>query len=297
MPLRNTAAGYRVSIMKRTAFSPHDNCYVNYLNSSQKHDMPVQHYHDAYEIYLQLTGRRYLFYHNICYTLEPGSLAIFRPFELHYAESREVTDYARCVVNFRSDVLRLLLSEEELSLLLGKLTPCVIQLNKEQTDKLEQRVRLTEYATHQSGFLADKLLASALLQLVMSVIQYTAKTPPAKGQTIAPEIITALQYIQTHYQETLSLDELAEMVHLSKYYFCRLFHRTTGATVFEYLNNFRLTRVHHLLLYTQLSIEKIAKETGFSTAASLTRTWKKTYPLPPREFRKQYKAAESSAVE
>lgn len=39
--------------------------------------MSVQHYHDAYEIYFQLEGKRYVFLDNICYTLKRGDVAIF----------------------------------------------------------------------------------------------------------------------------------------------------------------------------------------------------------------------------
>lgn len=60
--------------MKRTAFSLHNELYVQYLKSENKHNMSVQHYHDTYEIYLQLSGKRYLFYDNTCYTLERGDL-------------------------------------------------------------------------------------------------------------------------------------------------------------------------------------------------------------------------------
>ena len=45
--------------MKRTAFSSHKELYVQYLKSENKHNMSVQHYHDTYEIYLQLSGKRY----------------------------------------------------------------------------------------------------------------------------------------------------------------------------------------------------------------------------------------------
>ena len=62
--------------MKRTVFSSHNELYVQYLKSENKHNMSVQHYHDTYEIYLQLSGKRYLFYDNTCYTLERGDLRL-----------------------------------------------------------------------------------------------------------------------------------------------------------------------------------------------------------------------------
>lgn len=73
---------------------------------------------------------------------------------------------------------------------------------------------------------------------------------------------------------------------MSKFYFCRKFHSTTGATVLEYLNNLRLTKVHNLLLSTKMSIDEIAVSTGFSSAVNLTRAFKKVYGNSPRDFRK-----------
>ena len=45
--------------------------------------MSVQHYHDTYEIYLQLSGKRYLFYDNTCYTLERGDLRLTKVHSNH----------------------------------------------------------------------------------------------------------------------------------------------------------------------------------------------------------------------
>ena len=52
--------------------------YINHVKSSEKYDMKIQHYHDAYEIYLQADGERYLFLDDICYTLKQGDLVIFK---------------------------------------------------------------------------------------------------------------------------------------------------------------------------------------------------------------------------
>ena len=107
--------------MKRKAFSPHDDIYIQYLRNMEKHDMPVQHYHDGYEIFLMLGGKRYLFYDNICFTLERGDMAVLRPFDIHYAQSRDAEYYERFVLNFSETALSALLSREELRLLREKL--------------------------------------------------------------------------------------------------------------------------------------------------------------------------------
>lgn len=62
--------------MKRTAFSPHDDIYVNYIKETKRHDSRVQHYHDEYEIYFQIQGKRYIFFDNMCYALKRGDMLI-----------------------------------------------------------------------------------------------------------------------------------------------------------------------------------------------------------------------------
>lgn len=275
--------------MKQIGFSPHRDVYVQYLKSNQKHNMEVQHYHDAYEIYLQLSDKRYLYYDNICYTLEEGSLAVFEPFDIHYTESREVDYYERYVINFRPEKLSILLSREEINLLLDKIKTGVIQLDKDQIDIVCECFKRVEYYSAKGGFLSEKLLYSTVLQLIMMVIQFTDTDSIAIGEKIAPQVIKAIKYMNKHYNEDINLDSIAEFVHTSKYYFCRLFNSTTGATVIEYLNNIRLTKVHSLLIDTNYTIEGIAQQTGFSSAINLTRTFKKVYGVSPRTFRNSQK--------
>ena len=62
------------------------------------------------------------------------------------------------------------------------------------------------------------------------------------------EILDAIAYINAHYAEKIDLETIASQIHLSKYYFCRIFREVTGATVLEYLTNVRLTRAGRLLV-------------------------------------------------
>lgn len=281
-----TIIAERVILMKRTAFSPHGNFYIQYLKTEQKHDMPVQHYHDIYELYLQLDGTRYLFYDDICYTLERGDLAVFRPFDIHYAESREAGSYARYVINFRDELLLPLLDSAEKKLLLEKLGSGVIHLPEEQTLRAEQFFRETERYSKERGFLSEKLMLCELIQLLGFIIDFSGGRT-AEGNSIAPQIMTAIRYIGEHYREELSLDDICSAASTSKYHFSRMFSAATGATVIEYLNNIRLTKAHSLIIGTKYSLDEIARETGFGTAVNLNRAFKRVYGMPPREFRKR----------
>ena len=275
--------------MKRTAFSPHDNLYINYLKNTKKHDMPVQHYHDMYEILVMLGGKRYLFCDNYCYTMERGTMAVFKPFEIHYAESRESDFYERYVINFRLEALSPLLSGNELHVLEEKLNSCVIYLTEEQTVLLCRLFKQADECSGLKGFLSEKLLLSAVLLLVMYAAGLSEGAETLSGGTADPQIVSVLKYINEHYRSVVTLDDLSDKVGISKFYLCRRFHEVTGATVMEYLNNVRLTKVHNMLLNTKNSIDDIAFETGFSSAVNLSRAFKKLYGVSPSEFRRTKK--------
>lgn len=275
--------------MKRTAFSSHNELYVQYLKSENKHNMSVQHYHDTYEIYLQLSGKRYLFYDNTCYTLERGDLAIFAPFDIHYAESRESDYYERYVVNFSLEDMSKILDSGEFHLLKQKINPCVVHLTEDRTQKVFELIKRVDEYYNRKGLFSDKLVYSAMLQLLVYVAECIDDETATDGEKISPQIIEVMKYINKHYAEDLNLDNISDIACMSKYHLCRKFKEATGATLLQYINNVRLTKVHSMLINTDMPIEEIAECTGFSSSMQLTRVFKSVYNIPPRTFRKNQK--------
>lgn len=275
--------------MKRTAFSSHNELYVQYLKSENKHNMSVQHYHDTYEIYLQLSGKRYLFYDNTCYTLERGDLAIFAPFDIHYAQSRESDYYERYVVNFRLEDMSKILDSGEIHLLKQKINPCVVHLTEDRTQKVYDFIKRVDEYYNRKGMFSDKLVYSAMLQLLVYIAECIDDETVADGEKISSQIISVMKYINKHYAEDLNLDNISDIACMSKYHLCRKFKEATGATLLQYINNIRLTKVHSMLINTDMPIEEIAECTGFSSSMQLTRVFKSVYNIPPRTFRKNQK--------
>ena len=182
-----------------------------------------------------------------------------------------------------------LLTEGETRLLLDKLESCVLHLSPEQAAEALGCFQRAEQFRRKTGFLAGKLLCSSIFQLLMFLTELTEKAglpDILEGKSIQPEIVKAIHYINRHYQENLSLEGAAELVHLSRYHFCRLFHEATGATFLEYLYNVRLAKVHQLLLTTTLPLGDIAAKCGFASTAHLSRVFREAYGMSPRSFRK-----------
>ena len=91
-------------------------------------------------------------------------------------------------------------------------------------------------------------------------------------------------YIEAHMQEPVTLDELAQEAHMSKYYFLRRFKELTGTTAHAYLNNKRLIRCCELL-QEGAAVGEVWGRCGFSDYSSFLRNFRKEYGMPPTSYK------------
>ncbi len=94
------------------------------------------------------------------------------------------------------------------------------------------------------------------------------------------------EYINCHYAENLSIEELSKKVMLSKYYFIRTFKEETGYTPHEYIVKTRINKAKIMLKSTDMSIKEIAFSCGFSTESSFSNCFRKNTNITAVEFRK-----------
>jgi len=92
-------------------------------------------------------------------------------------------------------------------------------------------------------------------------------------------------YIHDRLDQDVSLSELAGVLNLSQYHFCRLFKQSTGTAPHQYVTRCRIDRAKQLLLTTQLTITEIAFAVGFTNHSSFTRLFRQAVGLTPKDFR------------
>ena len=108
-------------------------------------------------------------------------------------------------------------------------------------------------------------------------------------QEAVQNIKKALDYIQEHNQSTLTIAELANLLHFSEPYFMRFFKKHTGITCVDYINDFRMNKATELLATTDLSIMEIAMQVGLHNISYFNRLFKKKFETTPKEYRKMYR--------
>lgn len=100
-------------------------------------------------------------------------------------------------------------------------------------------------------------------------------------------VLLVNNYINSHLAEDLSMQVLAEVVHLNPSYLSRLYKGKTGQSVSGYIFRTRLERACQLLRKTQDKISEIAKKTGFASAGYFSSSFRREYGQTPQEYREK----------
>lgn len=102
----------------------------------------------------------------------------------------------------------------------------------------------------------------------------------------------ALRYIDDNYTCDISLEELAAKCLVSKYYLSHLFSKSMGKSIGKYILDKRMYMAKYMLSSTDVSVEQISLQCGFSDSAYFCRLFKKELGCTPTQFRKKEKNAD-----
>ena len=100
-------------------------------------------------------------------------------------------------------------------------------------------------------------------------------------------VTQALQYIDNHYQEELTIHDIAEHIGVSNDYFSRQFKQVTGIAPVEYLRRYRFARAMELLS-SGMSVTDVSHQVGFRNLCHFSREFKNQLGVTPSQYRKQY---------
>ena len=94
-------------------------------------------------------------------------------------------------------------------------------------------------------------------------------------------------YMRDHLGADISLQDLANLVGMSRYHFCSAFRRATGTAPYECLTRMRMDMARDLLAKTTLQVSDVAFAVGYCTASAFSSAFRKVVGVTPREFRRR----------
>lgn len=152
---------------------------------------------------------------------------------------------------------------------------------------------LKQFESRESGF--ELLTKAALLQVwkhIYDHVQAEAKAT-ANPKTAAQDeqrVKQAILFMQEHYMEALTLEDIANSILVSKSECCRCFKRSLSMSPFEYLMKYRiLESTKHIHHQKQESISDIASAVGFNNTSYYNKIFKKYMKCTPTEYRNNLK--------
>ena len=111
-------------------------------------------------------------------------------------------------------------------------------------------------------------------------------SPWLEGRNHLHPVVHRLQdTIASDVTKPWTLSQLARLAGASSRHLSRLFHEHTGMSIAEYTNLLRVALAQELLRETDLDMEHVAEQSGFSSPRQLRRAWRKVHKAPPRDAR------------
>lgn len=104
-------------------------------------------------------------------------------------------------------------------------------------------------------------------------------------QNNVEKVIAAIDYIENHLSDKVDLELVAEAVHYSKYYLHRIFTKTVGLTVHDYVKRRQLTEAAKLLVFSDKPIIEIAFIAGYESQQAFSDIFKLMYKKSPGQYR------------
>lgn len=108
---------------------------------------------------------------------------------------------------------------------------------------------------------------------------------------VHPNVRRALAFMREHFTEEITLDDVARAARVSRFHFCRLFHREIGVTFHDYLHELRVSRAKTLLVDRHLTVSEAAYTVGFNDLSHFDRTFRKIVGSSPTEYRRSLRPA------
>ena len=242
------------------------------------------HFHDEYEFYYLISGKVLFFIKDRVYPMVSGCLAFIDGEEMHRVSSKSNNNYKRFVICIKRPYLIKNFPELSHSLERGN---CIALSTQQQVQTEDIIARIVQECGN-SALMQHELIEALAKQFLICMYRIVS-LPLQKINYSGGDILKILQYIDEHYTEKITLNDICEYLDISVSHLTRLFKTSTGYTLVEYINNLRIREAGKLLVSTKEAISQIALDTGFESFSYFGKLFSKYYNLSPMKYRRKHR--------
>ncbi len=251
-------------------------------------DVLTSHRHcqsNTYEIIQTWSNGGNFIINDMIYPIYNGALFLINAVDMHCSAPALGSKYIRSKLVISSEYVDELFNAANARVMIKKL----FWNNGGGCFDLKENIELADKLFYEMVNLANKqdtksqaMFGGKLLQLVSMCFD---------GELVdndyQPEWLTSvLEYISEHITEQITIEQICEHAHFSKFYLCHAFKRATGMTVMQYVLNRRLSVAKKIMLNSSEPLSKIASYAGFSGFSYFSRVFSTKEGVTPSEYRK-----------
>lgn len=277
----------RTFSVAKKSFDDYSLVYLTW--SRYENDWPsTMHFHSFTEFMYIVSGTGTLHLDGSSQPLREGDLVVICPSTPH----TETSQTKNCLEYYIFAVENISFENADTERVGG-----VFHLNIDDLD--DRRALLQRFKRAESELTNQKLYYEVYVQslinetLVYILRKIEAKDVKADNLNVPSECAFVKRYIDLHFSEKITLDEIARKTFFSKFYIIHSFKKQYGTTPIQYLLDKRLTEAASLLENTNLSVTDITIGVGFSSASQLAKAFREKYGLTPQQYRARTKRAGS----
>ncbi len=267
--------------------------YESTYMKSDYHMASGLHCHDFYELYIHYRGGNLYYVDGQIFPLEPNQIVIMTPFRMHgLMRGDPLTNYVRGFLYLRPCVLkRLGFGQIDLQQYFDSRVQAgefVFKLDEDSANTCRQLLIDIQRDMDVPDEMTQYINYSRMNEYVQLFCQAAQKTAiPLQPFTNNEVIFNVLQYVNDHFTEPLTLEDIARSFAISVSYLSHEFKHYAGRSVYEYILYRRVQLAKENLL-TDMSLSEVSEKSGFCDYSGFLRTFRRMTGMSPKAYQKQH---------
>jgi len=236
----------------------------------------------TYLLIYTFSGEGYLNYDNNDYLLKKGTVIIIDCNKYHYYKSHSEESWGFRWIHFGG-----ICSETYMNLIMDAQSHSILISDPLGFEAYHNNLmHISRVSDTYSSVCTSTYLSNILMILLSSKFNETNNKNYVQHKE---DIDKVIHYIAENYMHEIHVDDFADIIHLSKYHFLKVFKQYIGTSPYEYLINYRINEAKILLKTTNLSISSTAASVGFLNESNFIKQFKRITHLTPLNYRKTWR--------